>query len=465
MEPAWVRECFPAQRAFVLDGRKTVAAVCSRRAGKSHGKARRLLRAAERVPGGMSLYIAQTKNNARMIVGRAIEELNRRHALGLTLKEVDQRLMAVHPNGHHIWLAGARHREAFEDFRGYAFAEVQVDEAQFHGAYLQEVCEEIIEPALGDHDGALVLSGTPSPLPVGYFHAITTGLDRDQDDKPIPKWPTHHWTVSENVFFRGGQGAEWREEIRRRRGWELTHPRYVREYLGEWVHDSDSLVYPYDHARNAWAGQSGEQLALPEGSFVHVIGVDLGSSASAPTTAFSVVAHRRGFPEIFVIESYKRAGMTPARIAAELELLRQRYPGARIVIDEGGLGGGYAAEFRERYGIGVEAAEKRSKFAFIEMLRGDILAGTLKVLVRGCGQLLDEWALVQWTERRDDIDPRFEDHCADATLYAWRACRAWYRPEEEPPSPGSPEALSREMKALKRAAERKVREQQRKKRR
>lgn len=456
IEPRWVRECFPAQRAFVCDESKNVAALCSRRAGKSHGKARRLLRAAERHPGEMSLYVAKTKNNARMIVGKALTEVSRLHGLGLVLKEVDQRLMCVHPNGHHIWLAGAKHREAFEDFRGYKFAEVQVDEAQLYGAYLQGVIEEVLEPCTGDLDGAIVLSGTPSPLPIGFFHAVTTGLDTDAEGGSIPKWPTHHWTMAENLYFRGGRGDDYREAIRVKRNWQLDHPRYVREYLGQWVHDAESLVYPYDAKRNAWTDP------LPEGAWIYVLAVDLGASKLERTTSFTLLGYRRDYPEVFILKSYKRAGMIPTRIAAEIARIRADYRLSHIVVDHGGLGIGYIAELNELHGIPAEPVENKSKLAFVEFLRGDLLSGTVKVIPSECRDLLDEWALVQWKEDRTGIDERFEDHASDGALYGHRACKAYYRPTEEGPKPGTPEAVNLEMRRHKAAEQKKLREQQRK---
>lgn len=432
---------FTAQRAYVEDNAKTVAALCSRRAGKSYGNALRLLRAAELHPGELSLYVAQTKNNARMICGRALQESARARGIRVTMREVDQRLHAVLSNGHHVWLAGARHREAFEDFRGYAFAEAIVDEAQFYGAYLQEVVEEILEPALGDLDGALCLTGTPSPLPVGFFHAVTTGLDVSlEDGAPIPRWSTHTWTVAENRYFRAGQGAAWLEDIRRRRGWSEQHPTYRREYCGEWVHDPGALVYQVSAESNLY-----DERPI-DGDWSRVLGVDLGYEDS---TAWVVCAYRRGHPEVWVEHVEKRQHLIPSAVAAHTQRLRDEHRPSVIVVDAGGLGKGYVEEFKQRYGLPVEAAEKREKIAFVTMLGGDLRSGVVKIHRTRCRGLLEELQALQWTDDRTAIDERTEDHAADALLYAWRACRTRYRPELDGPAPGTPEALEAEARAEK----------------
>jgi hypothetical protein len=438
-QDTWVEAFFEAQRAFVVSEERTIAALCSRRAGKSIGNAGRLVRAAIRHPGEISVYVSLTKNSSRMVVGRALMELSRRYDLGLRLKEVDQRLMCIHPNGHYIWLAGAKNRVDFEGFRGYRFAEVVIDEAQLYGGWLREVVEDIFEPAVGDLDGAIVLTGTPSPLPIGFFHSVTTGDDVDEFGTQIPAWPTFKWTVAENTHFRphDGGGTAWRERIRQRRGWSADHPTLLREYYGRWVKDLGALVYPYDPHVNAY-------YELPPDTYTHVIGVDIGYTDD---TAFVVLAFRRGHPEIYVVEAQSFEHMIPARVAAHLLRLRENYGPSKVVIDAAARG--YIEEFRQRYGIACEGSEKQNKMAYIDMLRGDMQSGVLQIHPRKASALIDEMTMLQWKEDRTGIDERFPDHLVDALLYGWRATRTYYRPEQEGPAPGSPEAINAESEAYK----------------
>jgi hypothetical protein len=438
----WLAAFFDEQRGFVTSESKLLAALCSRRAGKSIGNAGRLLRAAEKFPGEGSVYVALTKNNARMVVGRALMDLSRRYDLNLRIKEVDQRLHCVHPNGSYIWLAGAKNRVDFEQFRGYHFAEIIVDEAQLYGGWLHEVVEDIIEPCVGDLDGAIALTGTPSPLPLGYFHSVTTGEDVDEHGSRIPQWETHHWTVAENRHFRpaDGGGAAWRDTIRARRGWGEDHPTLLREYYGRWIKDLGALVYPIDMARGPGGEPArNEYVDLPPGEYTYVIGVDVGYTDD---TAFVVLAFRRGFPEVYVVEASTHSHMIPTRIATHLMRLRAAYGPAKIVVDAAARG--YIEEFKQRYGISCEGSEKQNKVAYATMLRGDITSGIVKMHRRRAGPLIDQCRILQWKEDHTAIDARFEDHIADAFLYGWRATRTFYRPELEGPEVGTEEWINAE---------------------
>ncbi len=442
LEPSFVAAAFPQQRAFILDPAKEVAACCGRRSGKSMGLAARLLLSAERWPGEMSLYIAQTKNNARQIVGRALMNMSRIYGLGLVMKEIDTRLHVIHPNGHLIWLAGAKHREAFEDFRGLKFGEVQLDEAQFHGIYLQEAIEESLDNCRIDFGGAMVVSGTPSPLPVGFFHSVTTGLDDDGFGKRIPQWSTHHWTMAENTFFLNGKGDKAREDVRIKRGWSHDHPTFLREYMGEWVHDSDALVFPYEVPRNIFrypgTVEDPEVHVAPDAPMVKVLGVDLGYEDA---TAFVLLGYVPGSPKIYVLKAWKRRHMLAPEIAAHIQAWKQEHRIGQVVVDASPLKG-YVEEFNQRYGLGVEAAAKQNKMAYAEMLRGDFISGTIKFDPFKTRDVLDELAVLTYNQDRDGFDENFADDAVHALIYAWRAARAYYRPELEGPKPGTPEWLN-----------------------
>ena len=456
LEPAFVAASFPQQRAFMLDKAKDIAACCGRRSGKSMGLAGRLLISAEKNPGEMSLYIAQTKNNARQIVGRALMNMGRIYGLGLVMKEIDTRLHVIHPNGHQIWLAGAKHREAFEDFRGLKFTEVQIDEAQFHGAYLEEAVQEVLDNCRTDFDAAMVVSGTPSPLPVGFFHAVTTGLDRNRHGDKIPQWATHHWTMAENTFYRAGKGAKVREEARVKYGWSHDHPTFLREYWGQWVHDSEALVFPYEVPRNMFQYADGVQdpdvHTIPDAPLVKVLGIDLGYEDA---TAFVLLGYIPGSPKIYVLKAWKRRHMLAPEIAAHIESWRRQHKIARVVVDASPLKG-YVEEFNTRYNLGVEAAQKQHKMAFAEMLRGDFMSGTIMFDPFETRDVLDELGVLTYNEDRDGFDENFADDAVHALIYAWRAARAYYRPEFEGPEPGSPEWLLKQVSDVKKEREKEI---------
>jgi hypothetical protein len=110
-----------------------------------------------------------------------------------------------------------------------------------------------------------------------------------------------------------------------------------------------------------------------------------------------------------------------------------------MVMDTAGTGKSLAEEFKQRKGLPIKAAEKKRKNAFIELLQDDLRTGRLKIK-RNCEQLLSEYDLLQWHETRMKEDDRFENHCADSVLYAWREAKHWcYEPLTRLPEPGTPE--------------------------
>ncbi|MDP2661497.1 MAG: hypothetical protein Q8R28_12290 [Dehalococcoidia bacterium] len=444
-ERPYLRALHPRQREWVLDRAKRKAAICGRRAGKSRGGAAWLAEGAE-LDGskiGLSLYVALRRNNARGIMWESgLKKLSDESGLGLELKETDGQLMVCHPNGHKIWLAGCANVAEIEKFRGFAFKRVLIDECQTIDTYLETLVEDVIDPTLIDCDGELALTGTPGVIPAGFFYDVT-GDAAESGTSQVQEWSVHHWTIRDNPYIENVE-----EQLQRRmdrRGWSDDHPTFMREWRGLWVKDEGALVYPYDGLRNAVDRQLFEQ--IPKDELRYALAIDLGAS-DEPTTAFALGATRRGYPDVYLLEAWKKGSLIPSAIAAHVDRYRSQYSLQSIVADEGALGKGYANEMRERYGIPVKAAQKTSKRAFQEMFAGDLKSGMIKAFPHECSAWLDEIQILPWNEDRSAEDDRFANHAADAALYLYRELRPIYQPEEErkQPARGSREWLLREQK-------------------
>jgi len=432
----------PHQRA-VLDSRASrLALCCSRRAGKSHAIVLWLLQAAIAVPRSVVVYVGVTRGLARAIVVPVLDQLRAQHGLEWSLRTEDGQVYALVGDGSRLWIAGCETAVDAERFRGRKYRRVAWDEAQVAGAWLRQALDDAIDPALLDLRGELLLAGTPGAVPVGYYHDVCVG--------DAPGWEVHGWDLRSNPYL--GDVTEYLERKRRELRWTEDHPTYRREYLGQWVRDTESLVYDWQYARN-W----GEP---PEtgGRRVTVIGVDLGASG---TSAWAVLQWVAPHPEVYVVEVDARDGQIPSAVAARTQALAARYPGARIVVDAGGLGGAYVEEMRIRYGVAAEAAQKSQRRAAIEVLRGDVLAGTLRTGPQ-CRALVDEWSVLQWRDDRSDYDPRYPDHITDAVTYAHRAIRPRYQPQPDEPERDHWGRLEDETRRRHRAAaEKRAKEQQR----
>lgn len=413
-------KCFDKQQAFITDNAKKKAGLCGRRAGKTYSVSVYLILTALQYPDTTSVYITLSRINAQRLLWEPLKKFNNDYNLNIEFNNV--RLEAKFPNGSQIWLTGAKDSNEIEKLRGHKFKLVVLDECASFGGYITELIEDVLEPTLLDMDGTMVMIGTPNAACVGKFYDITT--DSKQG------WSIHKWNVLDNPHIP--HARQWLDERMQAKHWDAQHPVYRREWLGEWVRSNDSLVYKFDAAKNIYD-------TLPDGDWVHIIGVDLGYDDA---TAMVVLAFSTTSPNMYVVDEFVKTQMIPSDIAVELRKLQVKYKPVKIVVDTGGLGKAIAEEFQQRYGIAVSPAEKKNKFEYIELMNSDMHAGKIKVPVKS--RIPDEWRVLAWdTESlRPKEDERFDNHLSDACLYAWRESRHFlYRKPKDKPEPGTPEYL------------------------
>jgi hypothetical protein len=313
--------------------------------------------------------------------------------------------------------------------------------------HLEYLTEDVLEPCLLDYSGWLALTGTPGVTPTGYFHAITTGEGMQQ-------WPTHHWTVLDNPYIP--HAAEWLREKCEKLGLDPTSPSYLREWMGQWVLDTESLCYPYDGQINREFGSFAEG---SETDWRYILGVDLGVNDAS---AFVVIAYRPAMPTIHIIESVAFEGLSPSGAAAKVLAYRDRFRGLRVVADTGGIGKGFVEEWIQRFSLPVERAMKLDVRGQIALVSGLMRSGDVKVHTPASSGLIAEWQALPWNEDRDGHDEGYPDHQSDAARYAILAAQPRYKGEKDLPEPGTPEHVRMMMDkqreaAFKRGAKRKIR--------
>ncbi len=422
---AFLVDLFPKQRAFFDDPAKVKAAVCGRRAGKTWACAAGLYDSARKFPRSLNPYICLSAVAARRIMWPVLKDFNERYKLGMKLH--DHELIAELPeNGSSIFCVGGDDTRKVEALRGGKYGRAIIDEAgSFPRILLRYLCDDVLDASLMDYDGDMWLVGTPNAACVGHFHDVTTGKDPN-----VAKVSTHHWTVLDNVHIP--HASEWLKRKQESKRWSDDNPVLLREYFGQWIRDTSSLVFRFDRARHMINAK-----ALPS-ELVGVVGVDLGASENTPSTAFVTNGWAKFSKVVHTLRATKHADMNPGDGAEHLTALLKDFPGVHhAVVDAGGLGKGYVSEWRRRWGLPVQDAEKKNKMAYVALLNGELDAGKVK-LVEGPQTLplVEELELLQWNEDRDGYDDRFADHCADAWLYGWRECYAWG--EKDPPNAGPP---------------------------
>lgn len=457
--------------------------LAGRRGGKTLLNATDLIVTAIENPGQeMSLYITLTKHHSRRNLERQLDKDIRDFNLAFRKSEVDGQLYYTHKNGHVVWLTGCKDRSEADKLRGDKYRKVIIDEAgserfaamekgQTEGEeqrdLLQYLVNEVLEHALSDLNGQLVLSGSPGTLPRGFFWQVSTG------DGPLAQWETHHWTVLQNPHHRYGlrhphTNHERFKRTALRNGCELysdaeveelqkqgvvplypgmpwlkkASPAFRRETLAEWVSDHEAMCYSFVASKNGFD----DSFELPQGQWFYVLGVDIGFNDQA---TFVVTASRRGFAEVYFLEAHGRAEMQDIQITAEILRISQRYKLNKVVIDPGGGGKFQIEGLKERQGINAEAASKPAKGAAIRTLQSGLRVGSVKIHMSKCRQLVDELLTITWNQDRTNHNPSDIDDTADAAVYAYRAHPTHERWDEEPPKAGTPAAVNAEMAAYK----------------
>lgn len=418
--------CSPAQLPLVRSKAKRKVARCSRRAGKTVATSIALLEGAIQPPFANQGYITLSLKNAKRLVWPTLKRLNQEYSLGGVPNETEGALRFPGlPNEPNIYLGGVKDRGEIEKIRGWEGGAKRfvIDEAQsIRTSLLQEVVDDVIEPALLDYDGELMVSGTPGPVKTGYFHDIDVGAKRGS-------WEHFFWTLLENPYLQAKSGkppGQILAELRERRGWTEDHPTYVREYRGQWVNDVDALVFHYSAEVNDFT-------APPEGRLTYVMGVDLGFEDADAIAVLGWGEHDR---TVYLVEEHvdRKQGVT--ELADRVRALYLKYKPIRLVADFGGLGKKIAEEIRRRHSLPVEAADKARKLEHIALLNDAMTAGRLRA--RAGGNFAEDCALVQW-----DADARaagtlkiaedYHSDITDAVLYAYRACLGYLATPAPPP--------------------------------
>lgn len=408
------------QYEAIIDPAPYSTEVTTRRAGKTTGRAADHIDTALRHARTNSLYVTLTRSNAKKIFFPIVNEINMKYHLGAEPNISD--LCFRYPNGAMIYLAGVNDQMAIHNFRGMKFKLVTIDEPQSMRSYIEELINDVLGPALIDEDGRLRLSGTPGPIPAGYFYDICKS----------DKWRHHFFTMFENPFLDNPE-KRLKMELERR-GVTVDDPSIQREFFGQWVVDQDSLVIKYL--------EKAHFEDLPKAKWEHILSVDFGFEDA---DALAVIAFSHALPDAYLREELvkKKQGIT--EIAHQIQKMVEIYKPLKIVGDFGGLGKKIAEELRRRFSIPIVAADKNRKYEYIELLNDAIRTGRFRAksnsLFAQDANLL-EWEIDYESQKRV-VSDRFHSDIIDAVLYGFRESLHYlFEPAVERAKPGSLEQLA-----------------------
>lgn len=403
---------FNKQLKFVEDPRPFKIAVCSRRSGKTVACAAHLVQTAISNKEVVCLYITLSRNNAKKLIWKEIEKINRLYKLG-GIPDHTELSMSFPSTGSVIYLSGAKDQSEIEKFRGLALKIVYIDECQSFKSYIEDLVDDILAPALMDYAGTLCLIGTPGAIPSGYFHHCAEVSEA---------WAKHGWTFFENPFIVEKSKKSHQELLERelkRRGVKAEDPSIQREFFGRWVLDSDSLWIHYDKELNNYTE------VKPRTKYNYIMGIDLGYEDA---DAIAVIAWSEDDPVTYLVEEIvsKHQGMT--ELVEQIRTLQAKYDISKMVIDEGGLGKKLAEEMRRRHGIPVQAADKTRKMENVAFLNDSLRTGRFKA--KGTSHFAQDSYLVEIdrnksTPDRIKLSDKYHSDIIDAVLYAFKESPAF----------------------------------------
>lgn len=409
-----LRGDFPAQKDFIEDTSRFIAAQCSRRAGKSNGLAIRFLRTMEKHPKTNCLYLSLTQDSARSIMWPILQELNDLHGLGCTFTE--STLTVKHPNGSSLKLMGADLKNFIKRLKGRKYPGVAIDEAQDMGSHLQSLIDDVLTPSIADYsDGWLALTGTPGPVPNGMFFDITNNGKFG--------YSVHKWDLTQNPYMP--EVETFIADLIKRREWTPSNPTLLREYRNQWVLDVESLWVRYSESLNHYD-------KLPTTKLNYILGVDIGYRDA---DALAVLGWSESSKETYLVEEVITAKQDITGLISQIEGLRAKYDISKTVMDTGGLGKKIHEEIIRRHQIPILAADKMRKQENVELLNDNLRLGLFKAKAKSRFALDSYQVQIDWDKSTPDkiiIKKKPHSDVIDAVLYAYKETQAFYY---EPPKP------------------------------
>lgn len=206
---------------------------CSRRIGKSYFALIECDSLARTRPGAIIRYAAPTQKQVAQIIRPNMESkrwgILRSCPEDLRPRWVKSEGSYIYGNGSVIQIAGCDDGQ-YETLRGAACDLAVVDEAGFIDE-LKTVIVDVLLPQTLTTDGRLLIVSTPAKSPSHEFHAY--------DTEALERGAHQHATIYDAEHVTDDQ----REEYAAESGGKNTST-WRREYLAEWVVDTDAAIVP-----------------------------------------------------------------------------------------------------------------------------------------------------------------------------------------------------------------------------
>ena len=202
----------------------------------------------------------------------------------------------------------------------------------------------------------------------------------------------------------------------------------TREQLekGRWVQDASGLLYP------EFRPKEHVLQSLPrDATFTTIVGFDFGVVDS---NACALVGWRDHDPITYILKAYEFKGLAE-ECAAEYRSVERSHPPSKVIGDVGGLGKAIAEDMIRRFNVPIEPAQKHDKLGFIRLLNGALKHNKIRVYGPECRDLIHQWSTLPKDKDTGKEIEGFDNHAADAALYAWRESQSFAERDKEQAEP------------------------------
>ena len=377
-------------------------AICGRRAGKTIMNSRFLVKKCLK-PGSRALYVNLSFDNA--IRQMWDEVLKAAQAIDFTVTNSTKSSGFIEfANGSTIQFRGNNNKAAIDLVRGFHYNLAILDEVQGQ-CQIRYAIDDVLEPALRDDKGTLLLTGTPPRDPFSYCKELWES----------GRYHTYNWNMTHNPFILDHETAI--KEICEAKNRTIDDPLIQREYFGLFTPDTEARVYniqTYDNVPKTF---------IPE---IAYIGVDTGFT-DYNGIATLMTGKNNGKLECYIIDEAKFNHSTIQLIAETIKQNINKLPNGlpyEVIVDQASHQIAY--ELQQTYSIdNVYCSYKYDEAMSISQLQDLFQAGIIKA--KADGYVVNESERIMWKRDietdllTDEIDDdNFHADIMDAVRYASR---------------------------------------------
>jgi hypothetical protein len=408
----FVDRSFKRQAEILEDTNQYQAWLFTRRFGKSTTFAKKACTVAANRPNSKILYLALTLGSAKGILWDAIENEFKKHKVEFKPYETEGEFYLKNNSSIKFFGVDSNYRE-MKKILGQAYDLVGIDESGSMTIDVENLIMQMIDPALIDRMGSLIMLGTAENIPATFYQRVT---EREHIDLP---WNIHKGSTEESPYTGPAFKAKKAQLLAsnplvKDASWFKAH------YLNEWSADDSLIIIHFNDQINI-------EKKLPKyDDWIFGLGVDLGFNDDS---SFSLNAVSRHSPYLYTIKAFKSPGMDLTDVSNMIKKIYEDYPFTWLVIDGANKQG--VEEMRNRHNLPVNpvAAEKQDKATFLRLMDDDYKQGKIKHIEGECKRLQEEQASLVWIKGSGEEDPRCQNHLNDAQLYIWRKMRTYFTAE------------------------------------